>query len=76
MERLSSQVHMLSKMHDYSSSQIAGLKQIIERNKRYLAMVIHDMRNPTVSLKVVLTEALDKLQTLNMGWHLQEEFDA
>ena len=38
-------------------------------------MVIHDMRNPVVSIKIALTNALEKVHIVNQEWEQQEKFE-
>ena len=44
----------IKELCDYGSSEIEQLRAQINRNKRFLGMVIHDFRNPTVSVKLGL----------------------
>ena len=61
---------------NFCGCKIELLEQQIERNKRFLGMVIHDMRNPTVAIKlglentqVNLTDALQLLQDEQVEFH-------
>ena len=58
----------IKELCNFSGNKIELLEQHIERNKRFLGMVIHDMRNPTVAIKLGLESTqlnlIDALQLL------------
>ena len=46
--------HQIKDLCNFNENKIELLEQQIKRNKRFLGMVIHDMRNPTVAIKLGL----------------------
>jgi hypothetical protein len=47
--------------HDEHKNEQSKLKSQLLRQKLFLNMVIHDMRNPTTSIKAGLNMAIDEL---------------
>lgn len=48
----------------YSNTQIDKLKREILQNKGFMNMVIHDMRNPTVAIKLGLKDTINSLKEI------------
>ena len=55
------------KLHDEDQNEIEALKAQLIRDKRFQGMVIHDMRNPTVAIKMGLEQTQ---RNLNEALHL------
>ena len=50
--------------HDEHTNEQTKLKSQLLRQKLFLNMVIHDMRNPTTSIKAGLNLAIDELSKI------------
>jgi hypothetical protein len=48
----------------FGSNKIENLQKLLAKNKRFMQMVIHDMRNPTVSMEQTLVIAVSQLQEI------------
>ena len=53
---------LIRELCDFGMTEIELLKLQIKRNKRFLGMVIHDFRNPTLSVKYGLEDSHKDLQ--------------
>ena len=55
-----------------SQEKIESLKRQVATNRKFLHMVIHDMRNPTTSIQFGITEALKLLRSYRANfWNIK-----
>ena len=51
-----------NQLHTYGNAKIELLKKQNKQTKTFLNMVIHDMRNPTASIKMGLENAIHQIR--------------
>lgn len=55
---------MMKEEMDKGQHKLLEMRQRLARNKMFFNMVIHDMRNPTVSTKLGLNECINHLSSI------------
>ena len=64
----------LHEVVSYGRDQIDYLKEQLRQNKKFMSMVIHDMRNPTVAIKQGLQDTVWKMKQVRMVLDQHAEF--